>query len=42
MPKHGKKYLAAAAKVDRDKSYPPDEAVALAKDTSPANFDATV
>ena len=42
MPKHGKKYLVAAAKVDRDISYSPSDAVALAKDTSPANFDATV
>ena len=42
MPKHGKKYLAAAAKVDRDKSYSPSDAVALTKDTSPVNFDATV
>lgn len=42
MSKRGKKYLAAAAKVDRDKSYSPDEAVALARETSPVNFDATV
>jgi large subunit ribosomal protein L1 len=42
MSKRGKKYLAAAAKVDREKSYSPDEAVALAKETSPTNFDATV
>jgi large subunit ribosomal protein L1 len=42
MPKHGKKYLTAAAKVDRDRTYSPAEAVALAKETSPVNFDATV
>lgn len=42
MPKHGKKYLAAAAKVDRDTKYSPADAVALAKETSPVNFDATV
>jgi large subunit ribosomal protein L1 len=42
MPKHGKKYLAAAAKVDRKQNYPPDEALSLAKDTSTASFDATV
>lgn len=42
MPKHGKKYLAAAAKVDRDRTYSPADAVALAKETSPVNFDATV
>ncbi|HSF79654.1 MAG TPA: 50S ribosomal protein L1 [Anaerolineales bacterium] len=42
MAKHGKKYLAAAAKVDRDQNYSPEEAIALAKDTSIASFDATV
>jgi large subunit ribosomal protein L1 len=42
MPKHGKKYLAAAAKVDRNMTYPPSEALALAKETSPTSFDATV
>lgn len=42
MPKRGKKYLAAAAKVDREKAYSPAEAVALTKETSPTNFDATV
>lgn len=42
MPKHGKKYLAAAAKVNQDQLYAPGEAVALAKETSYANFDATV
>ena len=42
MPKHGKKYLAAAAKVDRNTNYSPPEAVSLAKETSPVSFDATV
>lgn len=42
MAKHGKKYLAAAAKVDREKFYEPKEAIALAKETSSVNFDATV
>jgi len=42
MAKHGKKYLAAAAMVDRTKGYDPAEAVALAKQTSIASFDATV
>jgi large subunit ribosomal protein L1 len=42
MPKHGKKYLAAAAKVNPDQSYTPAEAVALAKETSTVKFDATV
>ncbi len=42
MAKHGKKYLEAAAKVDRDQNYDPAEAVKLAKQTSYAKFDATV
>jgi large subunit ribosomal protein L1 len=42
MAKHGKKYLAAVAKVDRTRLYDPAEAVALTKDTSITKFDATV
>ncbi|NTV37882.1 MAG: 50S ribosomal protein L1, partial [Anaerolineales bacterium] len=42
MAKHGKKYLAALAKVDIDKNYTPEEAVKLVKETSYAKFDATV
>lgn len=42
MAKHGKKYLAAAAKIDRNKYYSPREAIQLVKDTSYARFDATV
>jgi large subunit ribosomal protein L1 len=42
MAKHGKKYLAALAKVDIDKNYDPHEAVKLVKETSYAKFDATV
>jgi large subunit ribosomal protein L1 len=42
MTKHGKKYTAAAAKVDIDKIYSAKEAVALAKETSFTKFDATV
>ena len=42
MPKHGKKYEAAVAKVDPDKLYGADEAVALLKEISTANFDETV
>lgn len=42
MPKHGKKYLAAAAKVNQEQLYSPSEAVALAKETSFVNFDSTV
>ena len=42
MAKHGKKYLAAAAKVDRNQNYEPGVAVALTRETSTVNFDATV
>ena len=42
MAKHGKKYLAAAAKVDPNKAYAPAEALALVKETSITKFDATV
>ena len=42
MPKHGKKYLEAAAKVDRETLYAPEEAIKLAKETAPAKFDETV
>ena len=42
MPKHGKKYLDAAKKVDSNKLYSVAEAMKLVKETSSANFDATV
>jgi large subunit ribosomal protein L1 len=42
MAKHGKKYLAALAKVDINKTYSAQEAVALAKETSITKFDATI
>lgn len=42
MAKHGKKYLEVAKKIDRSRNYSPQEAVALVKQTSPTNFDATV
>jgi large subunit ribosomal protein L1 len=42
MAKHGKKYLQAAAKVNRDQNYSPQEAVALARETSISKFDGTV
>lgn len=42
MAKHGKKYLNAAAKVDRDRFYNPKDAIDLAKETTTTNFDATV
>jgi large subunit ribosomal protein L1 len=38
----GKKYQEAASQVDREKTYPPDDAIALAKKTAPARFDETV
>lgn len=42
MAKHGKKYMAALAKVDRNRNYTPEEAVALARETSITSFDGTV
>ncbi len=42
MPKHGKKYRLAAEKIDPNKLYSPEEALELVKETSYANFDATV
>jgi len=40
--KHGKKMQAAEAAVDRSKLYTPLEAIRLAQDVAPANFDETV
>jgi large subunit ribosomal protein L1 len=42
MPKKGKRYLEAAAKVDKTKLYPVEEAISLAKEVHPAKFDETV
>jgi large subunit ribosomal protein L1 len=42
MPKHGKRYREAAAKVDKNRLYGVDEAIALAKEIHPAKFDETV
>lgn len=42
MAKHGKKYRAAAEKVDRENFYTPAEAMDLAVETSTTNFDSTV
>jgi large subunit ribosomal protein L1 len=42
MPKRGKKYQEAAALVDENTNYAPDEAVELIKKVSYAKFDATV
>lgn len=38
----GKKYAAAAEKVDRERVYSPSEAMSLAKEIAPARFDETV
>ena len=42
MPKHGKKFNAAAEKVDSTKLYTPLEAANLVKEVAPAKFDETV
>src|SRR5574341_876433 len=42
MPKPGKKYRAALAKVDREKQYAPQEAMSLLKETTYTKFDASV
>ncbi|MDI7276561.1 MAG: 50S ribosomal protein L1 [Anaerolineae bacterium] len=42
MARHGKKYLAEAATVERDRLYAPEEALALVKQNAQARFDETV
>jgi large subunit ribosomal protein L1 len=42
MPQHGKKHQDAAKLVDRERLYAPAEAVALVKETTFVNFDATI
>src|SRR3990172_10123976 len=42
MTRQGKKYKAAAEKVEEDKLYSPAEALDLAKQTSYTSFDATM
>lgn len=42
MARHGKKYNAAAARVDPQRQYTPLEALQLARETSITRFDATV
>lgn len=42
MPKRGRKYREAAAKVDRNKFYSKKEAVGLIKETATTSFDPTV
>jgi len=41
-PLHGKKYRKLAEKIEKDKEYPVSEAIALAIETNPVKFDATV
>ena len=42
MPKHGRKYMEQAAKVEADKLYTPLEAIKLAQEIATANFDESV
>lgn len=42
MPKHGKKYLEAAKKVDGDLEYTPDDAISLLKQIAFAKFDESI
>lgn len=42
MAKHGKKYLEARRKVDRERDYPVEEAIRLVKENAFASFDETV
>ena len=42
MPKHGKKYKEALAKIDREKFYSPIAAMNLVKEIAPGKFDETV
>ena len=42
MAKHGKKYKAALEKVEPDKKYTLEEAIAKVKEIAFANFDETV
>jgi len=42
MPRHGKKYLEAAKKVDPDKLYTPDDAISLLQQITFAKFDETL
>src|SRR6202011_2201329 len=42
MTKHGKTYLDAKQAIDREREYPPAEAIALVKQTKRAKFDESV
>ena len=41
MPRHGKKYLEAAKKLEDERAYLPDDAIELLKAIAFANFDET-
>jgi large subunit ribosomal protein L1 len=42
MAKHGRKYLEARAKIDREREYAPSDAVRLVKELKPSKFDESV
>src|SRR5688572_28139030 len=42
MARHGRKYLEARERIDREREYSPHEAVRLVKDTKPSKFDESV
>ncbi|MHB8718790.1 MAG: 50S ribosomal protein L1 [Candidatus Dormibacteria bacterium] len=42
MARHGKKYREAAAAIDPEKAYPPDEAVTAVRESSTTTFDASI
>jgi large subunit ribosomal protein L1 len=42
MAKHGRKYLDARGKIDREREYAPSEAVRLVKENKPSKFDESV
>ena len=41
-PRHGKKYREIVKKIEKNKTYTPNEAITLVLETNPAKFDATV
>jgi large subunit ribosomal protein L1 len=42
MAKHGRKFIEARARIDREREYAPAEAIALLKDLKPSKFDESV
>ncbi len=42
MAKHGKRYNAVRSKIDRSRTYAPDEAMNLVRELATANFDETI